>query len=267
MPTLDSYLLEYIPCFSQFTRCGFVAPRTVLEDGTRADYQPLNRNRLIALLAVIFAERSPGCTFVTDSTTSEGLTTFLQDHLGLNHIRYLKGYANVINKAKELDAAVAIETSGHCAMKENDYLDDGTYTAVKVVSLLAKRSSASLFDSIAFMEELDEIAELRMEVKDQSLETMREIFDFCALEIENHCESDASWRIDRENLEGIRCRAGKQKQFFMLRKSLHDPIISLQIEARSKAEARELVVKPLLGLFESEERIRENLVTKVLEEY
>lgn len=204
---------------------------------------------------------------MTDSTTSEGLTTFLQKHLGLQHIRYLKGYANVINKAKELDADVAIETSGHCAMKENDYLDDGTYTAVKVISLLARRNSASLFDSISSMEELDEIAELRMELKDQSLETMQEIFDFCALEIENHCETNDKWNIDRENLEGIRCRAGDQNQFFMLRKSLHDPIISLQIEAQSKDEAREIVIKPLLELFESEERIRENLITDVLEEY
>jgi len=69
----------------------------------RADYEPLNRNRLIALLGVIFAESSPGCTFVTDSVTSEGLESFLQDTLGLHHVRYLKGYANVIEKARELN--------------------------------------------------------------------------------------------------------------------------------------------------------------------
>lgn len=57
------------------------------------------------------------------SVTSEGLETFLGE-LGLNHVRYLKGYANVIGKARELTesgkaiAEVAIETSGHCAMRE-----------------------------------------------------------------------------------------------------------------------------------------------------
>ena len=54
---------------------------------------------------------------------------------------------------------MAIETSGHCAMKENGYLDDGTYTAVKIVSLLARtmndngRSDASLLDLIASLDE------------------------------------------------------------------------------------------------------------------
>lgn len=45
-------------------RCGFIVPRFA-EDGSRK-YEALNRNRLIALLAVIFQSSSPGCTFVTD---------------------------------------------------------------------------------------------------------------------------------------------------------------------------------------------------------
>ncbi len=44
-------------------RCGFIVPRS---DGTTLRYEALNRNRLIALLAVIFQTASPGCTFVTD---------------------------------------------------------------------------------------------------------------------------------------------------------------------------------------------------------
>jgi hypothetical protein len=43
------------------------------------NYEPLNRNRLIALLGVIFATTSPRCTIVTDSTTSEGLGQFLEE--------------------------------------------------------------------------------------------------------------------------------------------------------------------------------------------
>ena len=85
-----------------------------------------------ALLSVIFSRSSPGCSIVTDSVTSEGLAKFIVDDLDLKHVRYLKGYANVIGKARELtesdtaNAEMAIETSGHCAMKENGYLDDGT---------------------------------------------------------------------------------------------------------------------------------------------
>jgi phosphomannomutase len=268
-------------------RCGFVVPRTVDQDAItgaitkRSDYEPLNRNRLIALLGVVFARSDPGSVVVTDSVTSEGLTTFLQDTLGLKHVRYLKGYANVINKAKELtesgklNAALAIETSGHCAMKENDYLDDGTYTAVKIVSLLAREraaGTASLLDLIRDMPELAEICELRCPTIDRSLETMREVFDFCALAMERACEDSnqdpaaQAWKIDTDNLEGIRIRTGNGG-FMMLRKSLHDPIISLQIEGRSKQEVRTQVLEPLLRLFESDELIKSTLDMSVLQEY
>jgi phosphomannomutase len=268
-------------------RCGFIVPRTVIQDETtgaitkRSDYEPLNRNRLIALLGVVFSRSDPGSAVVTDSVTSEGLTTFLEDKLGLTHVRYLKGYANVINKAKELtesgelNAALAIETSGHCAMKENDYLDDGTYTAVKVVSLLAREraaGTASLLDLIQDMPELADICELRCPTIDRSLETMREVFDYCALAMERACEDSnqdiatQGWEIDTDNLEGIRIRTGNGG-FMMLRKSLHDPIISLQIEGRSKQEVRTQVLEPLLRIFESDELIKSTLELSVLQEY
>jgi len=190
-------------------------------------------------------------------------------------VRFLKGYANVINKAKDLDAEVGIETSGHCAMRENSYLDDGTYTAVKVVGLLSRERAAeasrSLLDLIADMPEMDEVSELRMTVQDGSLETMRQTFDFCAMEIERVCEeetdSNIEWTIDADNLEGVRVRLGDGDSFFMLRKSLHDPIISLQIEATSKDEARRLVVDPLLRFFEGDEQIKRTLDMTVLKEY
>jgi phosphomannomutase len=261
-------------------RCGFIVPASKTDNSnerlTTADYEPLNRNRLIALLAVVFARTSPGCAVVTDSVTSEGLATFLYQ-LGLTHVRYLKGYANVIAKAKELTesglykAELAIETSGHCAMMENDYLDDGTYTAVTVVSLLARERASGtatglLLDLIRDLEELEEIAELRMTVADESLDTMLKVFDFLALRIETLCESIPAWEIDTKNLEGVRVRTGNSG-FLMLRKSLHDPIISLQIEGSSKEQVRRVVMEPLLQLCESEEQIKTALDTSVLREY
>jgi len=265
-------------------RCGFVVPRVVKEDGTRSDYEALNRNRLIALLSVIFSESSPGCAIVTDSVTSEGLETFLEQDLGLQHVRYLKGYANVINKARELtesgaaNAEMAIETSGHCAMQENGYLDDGTYTAVKVVGLLARvareDSSKSLLDLIANLKEMPEEGELRMELLDESLESTSVVFDYAALEIEQLCQSVgsdedptvATWSLDEDNLEGIRVRTGNGG-FFMLRKSLHDPVISLQVEGTSRDEIRATVIDPLLNLFASESRIGKALNLNALQAY
>jgi len=95
----------------------------------------INRNRLIALLAAVVLRERPGATIVTDSVTSDGLTDFITA-AGGKHYRYRRGYKNVIDKGVELSAAgvdvpLMIETSGHGAMAENHYLDDGAYLAVK----------------------------------------------------------------------------------------------------------------------------------------
>lgn len=251
-------------------RCGMVAPRRyakVSDDQGKgdyfkpSDYEPLNRNRLIALMGVIYARQSPGCAIVTDSVTSNGLSKFLEEDLNLIHIRYLRGYANVIQKAKsELssNAEVAIETSGHCAVRENGFLDDGTFTALKVLGLLAQerqqtesRSRKSLLDLLSNLQELDEVMEFRLPARDGSLEGVIRLFDLIALEIEAHCDFKPEWSVDRDNLEGIRVLTGKDGGFFLLRKSLHDPVMCLQVEASSKAAAEQLITNPLLDLFKT----------------
>jgi Phosphomannomutase len=186
--------------------------------------------------------------------------------LGIQHVRYLKGYANVIGKARELtesgkaSAEVAIETSGHCAMRENGYLDDGTYTAVKVIGLLARvtrstRISAptspplSLLDLIADLEEMPQVSELRMDIKDGSTVTTNNIFSKLVDSIQDECDKRIEWELDADNLEGVRVRIGNGG-FFMLRKSLHDPILSLQVEGSSVDSIREQVIQPILTMME-----------------
>ena len=245
-------------------RCGFIARN---KDGK---YEALNRNRLIALLGVLLSQSKPGSTIVTDSVTSEGLSTFLTNNLGLSHVRFIKGYANVIRKAKELKAELAIETSGHSAFRENNYMDDGTYTAVKVLSLMAKEKDTPLLELISDLHEVEEVGEIRMSTFDKSITTMKAVFDFCAMAIEEACgeakTSHLGWKLDTENLEGIRVSLS-DSQFFMARKSLHDPIISIQIESNGKEEAKKRIVSPLLDRFQKEEFIRNSLDLSALSEY
>ncbi|CAN1174243.1 algC, partial [Linum perenne] len=101
-----------------------------------------NRNRLIALISAIVLEEHPGTTIVTDSVTSDGLTTFIEKKLGGKHHRFKRGYKNVIDEGIRLNSAgeeshLAIETSGHGALKENNWLDDGAYLMVKILNKLA----------------------------------------------------------------------------------------------------------------------------------
>ena len=113
----------------------------VLSDGT-----PINRDSIIAMIAAILAPDYPGSTIITDSVTSDRLTDFLENQLGLKHLPYMRGYKNVINKCKELNAKgivspLAMETSGHGCLKENYYLDDGAYLAVKLVIAVAREAA------------------------------------------------------------------------------------------------------------------------------
>ena len=156
-------------------------------------------------------------------------------------------------------------------MAENDYLDDGTYTAVKIIGLLARvsRENSSLLDLIRDLKEMDEVKEMRLIVLDGSLLTTAAIFDFCALEIERMAaeEPELGWSVDGENLEGIRLRFGGGGGFFMIRRSLHDPVLSMQVEGESKDQVQRQVIDPLLKLFESEDRIGSTVDLTPLKHY
>ena len=97
----------------------------------------INRNRLIALIAAILLDEEPGGTFVTDSVTSSGLAQFIAEWGG-THYRYKRGYRNVIDEAIRLNAEgincpLAIETSGHAALRENYFLDDVMYLVTRLI--------------------------------------------------------------------------------------------------------------------------------------
>ncbi len=77
--------------------------------------------------AAITLRDFPGTTIVTDSVTSNGLTDFIKLRGG-KHLRWKRGYKNVITKGIELNNAgtqteLMMETSGHGAMKACPYLN------------------------------------------------------------------------------------------------------------------------------------------------
>lgn len=79
----------------------------------------------------------PGTTVVTDARTSMALTRFITERGG-RHCLYRVGCRNVIDKGVQLnkdgvDAHLMMETSGHGALKENFFLDDGAYMVVKII--------------------------------------------------------------------------------------------------------------------------------------
>lgn len=257
------------------------------------DGREISRNAIVALAAALIAREHPGTTVVTDSITSVQLTEYLEKCLGLKHLRFKRGYRNVINKSVELneqgiDSQLAIETSGHAAYKENYFLDDGAYLATKIVIKAAQlRAYGETIDCmIRSLEEPKEAIEIRLPISasDFSQYADRVLDGLKAWAAEREAEGIS---IVEPNYEGIRLNfdmnidekkkheiAGSEKNkrksnetdekesadgravsessgrlvgWCLLRKSLHDPIMPLNIEV-SEGECG-MILNMIKGFF------------------
>ncbi|KAK1380612.1 Phosphoglucomutase (alpha-D-glucose-1,6-bisphosphate-dependent) [Heracleum sosnowskyi] len=133
---------------------------------------PINGDKLIALMSAIVLREHPDSTIVTDARTSMALTKFITERGG-HHCLYRVGYRNVIDKGIELNKAginahLMMETSGHGALKENYFLDDGAYMVVRIIIEMVRMklegSDEGIGSLIKDLEEPLESAELRMDV-------------------------------------------------------------------------------------------------------
>lgn len=193
----------------------------------------INRNRLVALASVIALEGNPGGTVVTDSLTSDGLREFIEKHLGGRQVRFKRGYKNVIDKSIELNnkginSPLAIETSGHAALKENYFLDDGAYLATKIVILLAKLNAEGkkIDDLICDLKEPAESVEVRIPIL---LDDFREYGEKVIADLEEYFSVNEEYTFEQVNYEGVRFNISGG--WFLLRLSVHDPILPLNIES------------------------------------
>lgn len=214
----------------------------------------LNRNRMIALISAIVLQQHPGSTIVTDSITSDGLTQFIE-HLGGKHHRFKRGYKNVIDESIRLNNSgteswLAIETSGHGAMKENYFLDDGAYLATKLLVELAKakQQGKQLTDATANLKEPIESEEFRLKIQVDDFKTYG---NNVIAKLETFANSQSDWTVVPNNYEGVRISCGSPTEdgWFLLRLSLHDPVIPLNIES-NVAQGVSLIAARLLEFFQ-----------------
>ncbi len=193
------------------------------------DGSEINRNRLIALASYIAVEGKKEQVIVTDSVTSDGLKEYIEKDLGCTHFRYRRGYKNVIDKAIELNrdglsCPLAIETSGHAALKENYFLDDGAYLVTKIVIELAKGKN---LEGI--------IANLKcpIEEKESRFKILTEDFKSYGNEVLKDFEKFVSdipkFKIADDNREGI--RVSTENGWMLLRLSVHDPVMAINFES------------------------------------
>lgn len=263
-------------------RVGLVEGSSVASDDPDGGRRLLNRNCLIALVSKVALRSAVGGVIVTDSATSNGLSKFIES-LGGTHVRYKKGYRFVIEKGRSIKGCVAgVECSGHGAWKDNGWVDDGCYTAVRLVTELSlmrlkqrhtlsgaaaataaadgdavdRKELSRLSDLLIGFTEPEESTELRFRViggpsstkkiAEKAVATLKGIANspLCNTAEEPN-QSRFSWNIEKINHEGLRVNfdftirknkgeltnGQKLSGWCMLRASLHEPIISMQIES------------------------------------
>ncbi len=222
-----------------------------------ADGKEINRNRLVALASVLALSGKSGGIVVTDSVTSDGLNKFIEQDLQGEHYRYKRGYRNVINKAMELCdqgkwAPLAIETSGHAAFQDNYFLDDGAYLITRIIIQLVqlRREGKTLSDLFATLEEPAEAKELRFNILEKDFRTYGQQV---LAQLEDFAAKTEGFTIAPDNREGIRICADSQNGdgWLLLRLSVHDPVMPLNVESRVKGGCDVILQKvaPLLKGF------------------
>ncbi len=200
--------------------------------------EEINRNSLIALLAAMLSEKGKKSgVIVTDSVTSVHLTEFIES-LGGKHLRFKRGYKNVIDKCRQLNEAgtyspLAIETSGHAAFPENYYLDDGAYLVTRLLICLAKqkKEGKSLISLIASLKRPAEESEVRLGFNSQSRDFKKE-GERVIEELKELAERDGELTLAGDNYEGARIFYGQSNA--IVRMSVHDPVMPVNFESDIK---------------------------------
>lgn len=193
---------------------------------------PISRSKLIALISDIILSENPNSTIITDSVTSASLKPFIEARGG-THYRFKRGYNNVISEAIRLNGVgvncpIAIETSGHCALRENDFLDDGAYLIVKLLIKYCelKKIGKKLSDALIDYHDPLEAKELRPKILAENFaEYAQGIIDDFA----EYAASLPGWEIEQPNYEGIRVKT--DYGWALMRKSLHEPELPINLEA------------------------------------
>ena len=218
------------------------------------------------MLSAILLREHPGTTIVTDSITSTGLADFITKLGGVHH-RFKRGYKNVINESIRLnnlgqDSQLAIETSGHGAFKENYFLDDGAYIVTKLLIELAngKKNGYTLESLIADLSEPAESVEFRMNIQLDDFKTYgQQVID----DLTTYAQAQPGWSLAPSNYEGVRVNIGDG--WFLLRLSLHDPLLPLNIESNSIGGAMKIATE-LAAFIKSYDKLSADMLFAFIQE-
>ena len=174
------------------------------------DGSEINRNSLIALISAILLKDEKGATIVTDSVTSDGLREFIVSHGGKHH-RFKRGYKNVIDE-----------------LRENYFLDDGAYLVTRIIieAVRMKKAGKSLLSLISDLHTAKESLEVRLSFSTTDWKNLGAFVIESLKKLKN-----PELIVAPDNYEGVRVSVPSLKGWFLVRMSVHDPIMPINIES------------------------------------
>ena len=121
-------------------------------------------------------------------------------------------------------------------MRENYFLDDGAYLCTKIIIKAAqlRKQGIGLDELTADLKEPLESREVRVKITEKDFRACGERI---ISELTAYAEAQDGWQVSDDNREGIRVSFDKENGdgWFLLRLSVHDPIMPLNVESDSKS--------------------------------
>ena len=119
-------------------------------------------------------------------------------------------------------------------MKENYFLDDGAYLCTKIIIKMAqlKKENKTIDMLLEKLKEPVESKEIRFKITE---EDFRACGERIIQSLEEYANKKENWIVADDNREGIRVSFDKNNGdgWLLLRLSVHDPIMPLNIESDS----------------------------------
>lgn len=133
-------------------------------------------------------------------------------------------------------------------MRENYFLDDGAYLCTKIIIKAAqmRKEGKELDELTASLKEPLESTEIRYKILEKDFRACGEKI---IADLTKYAEEQDGWCVADDNREGIRVSFDRDNGdgWFLLRLSVHDPIMPLNVESDSEGGVK--IICDKLGEF------------------
>ncbi|MEI9913727.1 MAG: phosphomannomutase/phosphoglucomutase [Candidatus Saccharibacteria bacterium] len=186
--------------------------------------EPLSGTVMTALLAEYFLKKYPGSTILCNAMCGRAAIETIESHGG-KAIRTRVGHSFIKSDMRKYNAVFAGEHSGHYYFKDNYNADSGLIAAVIALYILCK-SKKKLSELVApYRNAYKQVPEANFEVKDK-----QKVIDRIALEFKD---------ARQDKLDGL--TVNFNNGWFNVRPSNTEPLLRLNVEAKTKDELDKLV--------------------------